>query len=84
MFYVFTPLLIAAINKIIDEKIFPDSAKTASVFLLEKGKPNENEMSNFWSVSVLIKLSILIKKSLKTISCIYRVAFFTFDICIKD
>lgn len=47
MFYVFTPLLIAAINKIIDEKIFPDSAKTASVFLLEKGKPNENEMSNF-------------------------------------
>ena len=47
MFYVFTPLLIAAINKIIDEKIFPDSAKIASVFLLEKGKPNENEMSNF-------------------------------------
>ena len=64
MFYVFTPLLIAA-----------DSAKIASVFLLEKGKPNENEMSNFWSVSVLIKLSILIKKSLKTISCIYRVDF---------
>ena len=39
-----TPLLTVAINKSIEENIFPDSAKIASVIPLDKGKPNENEI----------------------------------------
>ena len=37
-----TPLLTVAINKSIEENIFPDSAKIASVIPLDKGKPNKN------------------------------------------
>ena len=36
-----TPLLTVAINRSIEENIFPDSAKIASVIPLDKGKPNK-------------------------------------------
>ena len=42
-----TPLLTIAINKSIEENIFPDSAKIASGIPLDKGKPNTNEVSNY-------------------------------------
>ena len=47
-----TPLLTVTINKSIEENIFPDSAKIASVIPLDKGKPNKNEISNYRAVSV--------------------------------
>ena len=55
-----TPLL-TAINKSIEENIFPDSAKVASVMPLDKGKPNKNEISNYRPVSVLHILKVLRK-----------------------
>ena len=48
-----TPLLTVAINKSIEENIFPDSAKIASVIPLDKSKLNKNEISNYRPVSVL-------------------------------
>ena len=39
-----TPLLTVAINKSIEENIFPDSAKIASVIPPDKGRPNKNEI----------------------------------------
>ena len=48
-----TPPLTVAINKSIEENIFPDSAKIASVIPLDKGKPNKTQISNYTPVSVL-------------------------------
>ena len=48
-----TQLLTAAVNESIEENIFPDHAKIASVVPLDNGKPNKNEVRNFRSVSVL-------------------------------
>ena len=48
-----TPLLTKAINRNIKQTVFPENAKTASVIPLYKGKPNNNEMSNFRPVSAL-------------------------------
>ena len=47
-----TSLLTKAINRNITQTVFPENAKTASVIPLDKGKPNNNEMSNFRPVSV--------------------------------
>ena len=41
-----TPLLTKVINTSIAQNVFPESAKTASLIPLDKGKPNKNEMSN--------------------------------------
>ena len=60
-----TPLLTVAINKSIEENIFPDSAKIASVILLDKGKPNKNEISNYRPVSVLNTFSKFYEKVIK-------------------
>ena len=60
-----TPLLTVAINKSIEENIFPDSAKIASVIPLDKGKPNKNEISNYRPVSVLNTFSKFNKKVIK-------------------
>ena len=60
-----TPLLTVAINKSIEENIFPDSAKIASVIPLDKGKPNKNEISNYRPVSVLNTFSKFYEKVIK-------------------
>ena len=60
-----TPLLTVAINKSIEENIFPDSEKIASVIPLDKGKPNKNEISNYRPVSVLNTFSKFNKKVIK-------------------
>ena len=60
-----TPLLTVAINKSIEENIFPDSAKIASVIPLDKGKANKNEISNYRPVSVLNTFSKFNKKVIK-------------------
>ena len=48
-----TPLLPKCINSSIEHNIFPDLAKMAAVLPLDKGKPNENDASNFRPVSIL-------------------------------
>ena len=48
-----TSLLTKAINTSIQQNVFPENSKTASVIPLNKDKPNKNEMSNFRPVSVL-------------------------------
>ena len=58
-----TPLLTVAINKSVDENIFPDSTKIASVIFLDKGKPNENEISNYRPVSILKFILKVLRKS---------------------
>ena len=52
-----TPLLTKSINSSIEHNIFPDLAKTAPVFPLDKGKPNKNDIANFRSVSILNRFS---------------------------
>ena len=45
------PTLTAVISSNIENRVFPDNAKVATVVPLEKGKPNKNEISNFgWLV----------------------------------
>ena len=56
-----TPFLNVAINKSIEENIFPDSAKIVSMIPLDKGKPNKNEVSNYRPLSVLNTLEVLRK-----------------------
>ena len=60
-----TQLLTAAVNKSIEENIFPDHAKIASVVPLDNGKPNKNEVRNFRSVSVLDTFSKIYEKVIK-------------------
>ena len=60
-----TPLLTVAINKSIEENIFPDSAKIASVIPLDKRKPNKNEISIYRPVSVLNTFSKFHEKVIK-------------------
>ena len=48
-----TPLLAKAMNTSITHNVFPEKAKTASVISSDKGKANQNKMSNFRPVSVL-------------------------------
>ena len=60
-----TPFLTKAINTSIAQNVFPESAKTASVIPLGKGKPNKKEMSNFRSVSVLNTFSKIYERVIK-------------------
>ena len=61
-----TSLLTVAINKSIEENIFPDSAKIASVIPLDKGKPNKTQISNYKPVSVLnLSFSKFYEKAIK-------------------
>ena len=51
-----TPLLTAATNKSIEENIFPDSAKIASIVPFEKWKTNETDLLCFkYIIKVLRK-----------------------------
>ena len=61
-----TPLLTKAINTSIAQNVFPEKAKTASVILTDKGKPNKNEISNFRPVSILNTFSKVYERVIKT------------------
>ena len=39
----FAPILTTAINSSIENSIFPDNAKVATVVPLDKGKPDKND-----------------------------------------
>ena len=59
-----TPLS-CAINNNLKNGVFPDDAKIASVIILEKGKPNKNEISNFRPGSILNTFSKIYEKVIK-------------------
>ena len=46
-----------AINNNLPKGIFPDDARIALISLLEKGTSKENDISNFWPVSILTTFS---------------------------
>ena len=60
-----TPLVTVAINKSIEEQIFPNSAKIASVIPLAKGKPSKNEISNYRPVIILNTFSKFYEKVIR-------------------
>ena len=60
-----TPLLTKAINTSIEQNVFSENAKTASVIPLDKGKPNKKEMSSFRPVSVLNTFSKIYERVIK-------------------
>ena len=47
------PILTAAINSSIENSVFPENAKAATVAPLDNGKPDKNDISNFGPVSLL-------------------------------
>ena len=54
----------STLNKEMMPKV-PDYAKIASAIALDKGKPNQNEMSNFRPVSILNTFSKIYEKVIK-------------------
>ena len=48
-----SPILTAAINSSIENSVFPENAKVATVFPLDTRKPDVNDISNFRPVSLL-------------------------------
>ena len=57
--------LTKAINKSIENSIFPNNAKVASVIPLDKGKPNKNEITNYRPVSILNSFSKIYEQIIK-------------------
>ena len=49
--------LTTTISSSIENSVFQDNAKAATVFSLEKGKPDKNDISNFRQVSLLTTFS---------------------------
>ena len=49
--------LIITINPSIENNVFQDNAKVATVVSFEKGKPDKNDISNFREVSLLTTFS---------------------------
>ena len=47
------PILTTAINSSMENSVFPENAKVATVVPLDKGKPDKNDISNFRPVSLL-------------------------------
>ena len=59
------PILTIAINSSIENSVFPENAKVATVVPLDKGKPDKNDICSFRPVSLLnafSKLYLLIDK----------------------
>ena len=59
------PILTIAINSSIENSVFPENAKVATVVPLDKGKPDKNYICSFRPVSLLnafSKLHLLIDK----------------------
>ena len=59
------PILTTAINSSIENSMFPENAKVAPVVLLDKGKPDENDISNFMPVSLLNTFSKFYERVIK-------------------
>ena len=53
------PILTTAINSSIENTVFPENAKVATIVPLDKGKPDKNDISNFRPVSLLNTFSKL-------------------------
>ena len=51
-----TPILPTAINSSMENSVFPENAKVATVVPLDKGKPDKNDISNFRPVTLLKSL----------------------------
>ena len=47
------PILTTAINPSLENCVFPENAKVATVVSFVKGKPSKNDISNFRRVSLL-------------------------------
>ena len=47
------PIFTTPINSSIENSVFPENAKVATVVPLDKGKPDKNDISNFRPVSLL-------------------------------
>ena len=47
------PILTTTINSSIENSVFPENAKVATVVPLDKGKPDKNDITNFRPVSLL-------------------------------
>ena len=59
------PILTTAINSSIENNLFPENAKVATVVPLDKGKPGKNDISNFRLVSLLNKFSKFYERVIK-------------------
>ena len=60
-----TPLLTKFINSSIERNIFLDLPKIVLVVPLDKGKPNKNDIANFWPVSILNTFSKTYERVIK-------------------
>ena len=59
------PILTTAINSCIEDSVFPENAKVATVVPLVKGKPDKNDISNFRPVSLLNTFSKFYERVMK-------------------
>ena len=59
------PILTTAINSSIENSVFPENAKVATVVPLDKGKPDKNYISNFRPVSLLNTFSKFYERVIK-------------------
>ena len=59
------PILTTAINSSIQNSVFPQNAKVATVVPLDKGKPDKNDISNFRPVSLLNTFSKFYERLIK-------------------
>ena len=59
------PILTTAINSSIENSVFPENAKVATVVPLDKGKPDKNDISNFRPVSLLNTFSKFYERVIK-------------------
>ena len=62
---VLAPILTTAINSSIENSVFPENAKVATVVPLDEGKPDKNGISNFRPVSLLNTFSKFYERVIK-------------------
>ena len=60
-----SPILTTAINSSVENNVFPENTKVATVFPLDKGKPDKNDISNFRPVSLLNTFSKFCERVIK-------------------
>ena len=62
---VLAPILTTAIDSSIENIVFPENAKVATIVPLDKGKPDKNDISNFRPVSLLNTFSKFYERVIK-------------------
>ena len=60
-----SPILTTAINSSVENNVFPENTKVATVVPLDKGKPDKNDISNFRPVSLLNTFSKFCERVIK-------------------